>query len=72
MSNILIADDDADSKELLRYTLASLGHEVTTADNGATALDSAKTQPPDLIFSDILMPEMDGFELCPHHLSVPS
>ena len=64
MSKILIADDDADSRELLRYTLASLGHEVTAVSNGAEALESAQTLPPDLIFSDILMPEMDGFELC--------
>ena len=64
MANILIADDDADARELLRFTLTSLGHNVTAVGNGQEALLSARSSPPEIIFSDILMPEMDGFDLC--------
>jgi len=64
MAYILIADDDANSRELLRFTLTSLGHEVSAVDNGMAALASAHQRLPDLIISDILMPEMDGFDLC--------
>jgi len=64
MAYILIADDDTASRELLRFTLTSLGHEVTAVDNGVDALKSARERYPDLIISDILMPELDGFDLC--------
>lgn len=64
MANILIADDDAGSGELLRFILAGMGHQVTVTRDGAEALASARKHPPDLIISDILMPVMDGFDLC--------
>jgi PAS domain S-box-containing protein len=64
MTNILIVEDN----ELNRYMLATIlkgnGYRVTTAINGTRALESAAADPPDLIISDILMPEMDGFALC--------
>lgn len=64
MANILIADDDAGSGELLRFILADMGHQVTVTRDGAEALACARKQLPDLIISDILMPVMDGFDLC--------
>lgn len=64
MTQVLIIDDDSDSRELLRFTLTSLGCEVFSARDGADGLECALASPPDIIFSDILMPEMDGFELC--------
>lgn len=64
MANILIADDDAGSGELLRFILTSMGHQVTVTRDGAEALSNARKHPPDLIISDILMPVMDGFDLC--------
>jgi signal transduction histidine kinase/CheY-like chemotaxis protein len=62
--NILVVDDNDDSRVYLSRALRSQGYNVKTVCNGNDALDSAKTWNPDLIITDILMPEMDGFELC--------
>ncbi|MGB5064412.1 MAG: EAL domain-containing protein [Candidatus Competibacter sp.] len=62
--NILIVDDNQDNQVLLHGLLESRGHRVEEAANGLHAFDRVRTEPPDLIISDILMPEMDGFALC--------
>jgi len=64
MTRILIADDIATNLYLLESILKGNGFEVTTAKNGREALEIARKSPPDLIITDILMPVMDGFELC--------
>ena len=61
---ILIVEDNKDSRNLLMKQLGAYGHEVTPTANGAEALEQALVQPPDIIISDIMMPEMDGFQLC--------
>ncbi len=61
---ILIVDDNPDSRIILRKTLESDGYTVTDASNGAEALKAARELLPDMIISDILMPVMDGFQLC--------
>jgi len=63
---ILIAEDTEDSRILLEDELHVQGFEVDSAINGKDALKIAQQSPPDLIISDILMPEMDGFEFCRH------
>lgn len=61
---ILIADDDENSRVFLERALLKQGYQVESAQNGALALAKADRSPPELIISDILMPELDGFELC--------
>lgn len=62
--NVLVVDDNRDNRELLLALMQSQGHTVAQAANGLQALDLARTDPPDLIISDLMMPEMDGFTLC--------
>lgn len=61
---ILIAEDTEDARVLLADQLHVHGYDVECAVNGIEALAKARRSPPDVIVSDILMPEMDGFELC--------
>ncbi|MDO8947469.1 MAG: response regulator [Desulfocapsaceae bacterium] len=61
---ILIVEDDQDSRLVLQKALQSSGYEVEAAVHGAEALEMAHASIPDLIISDILMPVMDGYQLC--------
>jgi len=62
--HILIAEDNKDLKAVLETALEVGGYTVTSASDGAQALELAKKTAPDLIISDILMPKMDGYALC--------
>jgi CheY-like chemotaxis protein/two-component sensor histidine kinase len=64
MTRILIADDNPQNLYLLESILKGHRFDVISAKNGAEALDAARTSQPDLIITDVLMPVMDGFELC--------
>ncbi|OPY43764.1 MAG: response regulator PleD [Methanoregulaceae archaeon PtaU1.Bin222] len=64
MTRVLIADDNQRNLYLLEAIMKGNGFEVVSARNGAEALAAAKRDPPDIIVTDILMPVMDGFELC--------
>jgi len=61
---ILVIDDSDDSRELIRRFLERAGYEVTAAVNGQEGLTKACTADPDLILLDIMMPGMDGYEVC--------
>jgi signal transduction histidine kinase/DNA-binding response OmpR family regulator len=61
---ILIAEDSRTQAEQLAFLLEQHGYKVTAAANGKLALQAAQAQKPALIISDIVMPEMDGYELC--------
>ena len=61
---VLIAEDDKDSRELLSWILQKLGYQVTAAENGKEAWDAFRKGGFRLVISDVLMPEVDGFELC--------
>ncbi|MCU7939452.1 MAG: response regulator [gamma proteobacterium symbiont of Bathyaustriella thionipta] len=61
---VLIVDDHIDNRMQLRAMLETRDFSVEEAVNGVQALDLARAEPPDLIISEILMPEMDGFTLC--------
>nr|BAL58783.1 two component transcriptional regulator [Candidatus Acetothermum autotrophicum] len=60
---ILIADDDADSREILKTYFAAKGHEIVLAADGAEALKQFKDEKPDLVLLDIMMPKLDGWEV---------
>ncbi len=61
---ILIVDDDADIRAVVAFALNKAGHQTLEASNGLQGLTMAHTHSPDLIILDILMPEMDGTEVC--------
>ena len=61
---ILVVDDQRTSAEMVSGLLRNLGYEVELALGGAEALELVREKGPDLVISDILMPELDGYELC--------
>jgi len=61
---VLIADDEPDIVEILRYNLEKEGYEVVTAKNGDEALDKARQAQPQLIVLDMMMPKKSGMEVC--------
>ncbi|MNW29813.1 Response regulator MprA [compost metagenome] len=63
-SRILIIDDDDKIVSMLRRGLTFDGYEVTTASNGAEGLTQMLAQEPDLLVLDVMMPQVDGFEVC--------
>ena len=63
---ILVVDDEEEIRRVMRLTLTIAGYEVREAEDGNKALESLQKNPPDLILLDVLMPGMDGFEVCRH------
>ncbi len=61
---ILLVDDEPDIIEFLSYNLKKEGFNIFTAQNGIEAIKKAKEIKPDLILLDVMMPEMDGIEVC--------
>ncbi len=59
---ILLVEDNMDAVEIMRLIMESLGYEVTVARNGLEGVEMARSQVPDLIVMDILLPIMDGLE----------
>lgn len=62
--DILIAEDSPTQAEQLRMLLEAEGHRVRAATNGRLALESAREKKPALLITDVVMPDMDGYELC--------
>ena len=61
---ILIVDDEAPIVDMLKFNLQKLGYKTMAAYDGRTGLDLALTKNPDLILLDVMLPKMDGFEVC--------
>ena len=61
---VLVVEDSYTQAELLRYILTAHGYRVAVAHNGTEALAAIQQRRPTLVLSDIIMPEMDGYELC--------
>ena len=75
--SILVVDDNEINLTLLARILELEGYQVTKANNAREAIQSAKQEIPDLALLDVMMPDMDGFELCrrlrqpPFNLEIP-
>jgi two-component system OmpR family response regulator len=63
-SKILVVEDDRNLLDVLKYNLSKEGYDVLTAADGIEAVDAARSKKPDLIVLDIMLPRMDGFEVC--------
>ena len=61
---ILLADDEKSIRKLIEHTVSKLGHEPISAENGEQALSLYDSTHPDLVILDIMMPHIDGFEIC--------
>lgn len=71
MARILIADDDLVGRQLIELNLRDVGHELLLAADGMEALELARSQGPDLIIADVMMPRMDGYAFCHTCKSLP-
>ena len=63
-TKILVVEDDKTLQETLEYNLERQGYELVVTENGRTALTLARTQKPDLVILDVMLPGLDGFEVC--------
>ena len=63
-AHILVVDDEPAITDLLATALRYMGYQVTTASTGFAALDAAATAAPDLVVLDVMLPDIDGFEVC--------
>jgi two-component system phosphate regulon response regulator PhoB len=76
-AHILVVDDELELQELVRYNLVKAGYRVTCVGCGEEALDQVHTQPPDLLILDLLLPGIDGLDVCkmlkrdPHTIAIP-
>jgi two-component system phosphate regulon response regulator PhoB len=76
-AHILVVDDELELQELVRYNLVKAGYRVTCVGCGEEALAQVHTQPPDLLILDLLLPGIDGLDVCkmlkrdPHTIAIP-
>lgn len=68
---ILIADDEEDVKVVVQLFLESKGYEILTAYDGLDAVEKIQSEKPDLVLLDIMMPLIDGFEVCKKIKDIP-
>lgn len=61
---IMVVDDEIESVKLIGLMLQRRGYEIVAAKSGAQALEKAQTEGPDLVILDVMMPDMDGYEVC--------
>jgi DNA-binding response OmpR family regulator len=69
---ILIIEDDPATSRLVDYSLRHEGYQVSTASNGLDGIRKALSEAPDLIILDVMLPGMDGFEICHRLRSEPA
>ncbi len=64
IKKILVIDDDLDIQKLVSVRLTSSGYSVITAADGKTGLEKARSEGPDLILLDVMLPDIDGYKVC--------
>jgi DNA-binding response OmpR family regulator len=64
MAKVVIAEDEPDIRDLIKFTLQFAGYEVFAAGNGEEGYELAKREKPDLVMMDVRMPRMTGYEAC--------
>ena len=69
---ILVVDDEDDLLELVRYNLTKEGYEVACVGSGEEALKAVRRELPDLIVLDLMLPSVDGLEVCPGSRPTPA
>jgi len=63
-SKVLVVEDDRTLLEVLQYNLTKEGYDVLTASDGAEGLETARSSKPDLVILDVMLPKIDGYEIC--------
>ena len=63
-ARILIIEDDQDFLDVVTYLLKSAGHTILSATNGQEGLEKAHQEKPDLILTDLMLPRLNGYEVC--------
>jgi len=63
-SKVLVVEDDQTLLDVIQYNLSNEKYEVVTASDGVKALEIARTESPDLVILDVMLPRLDGFEVC--------
>lgn len=71
MSKIAIIDDEEDIRDILSYNLQKEGFQVFVAENGKQGIELCKNEKPDLVLLDVMMPGMDGIEVCENIRNTP-
>jgi DNA-binding response OmpR family regulator len=64
MSTVLVVEDDPHTRELVRLYLDRDGHQVLTADNGTDGLEAARSESPDIVLLDLMLPGLNGWDVC--------
>lgn len=64
MTRVVVADDDDDILELVRFKLEQAGMDVEAVGDGVTALEACRRETPDLVLLDVMMPGMSGLDVC--------
>jgi len=63
-TKILLVDDEPDLVQMIKLRLKAAGYEVATAGDGQQALEAVKTEKPDLMILDLMLPKLDGYKVC--------
>jgi DNA-binding response OmpR family regulator len=63
-ARVVVADDDADIRDLVAFKLEAAGMDVVAVADGAAALEACQDEPPDLVILDVMMPGMSGLDVC--------